>query len=56
MIFSLLGTPNKEDVSFVTDDKALRYLSSYQKRDRVDFKERFKGVSKEAIDFLERIL
>ena len=29
-IFSLLGTPQDDDMSYVTDEKALEYLSSYK--------------------------
>ena len=55
-IFSLLGTPNKEDMSFVTDKKALDYITSFDHLPRVDLKDKFAGIPDEGIDFLDRLL
>ena len=55
-IFSLLGTPTIEDQSFVTDDKALEYLSLFKTKQRVDFTERFKGISPHGTDLLDKLL
>jgi hypothetical protein len=35
MIFNLIGTPNEEDKSFVTDVKATEYLKSFKAREKV---------------------
>lgn len=55
-IFSLLGTPNDDDMSFVTDEKAIEYLSSYKKKERTNFNDKFKGISKEGVDLLDKLL
>ena len=55
-IFSLLGTPTMEDQSFVTDEKALEYLSLFKTKQRVDFTERFKGISAHGTDLLDKLL
>ena len=55
-IFSLLGTPSKEDRSFVTDEKAIEYLGSFKSMSRLNFSERYPGISKDGIDFLENLL
>jgi serine/threonine protein kinase len=34
VIFEVIGSPNEEDKSFVTDQKALEYLSAFPKRER----------------------
>lgn len=56
VIFDVLGTPNESDMSFVTDAKAIDYLSSFQKRDRKDLKEIYPAAGDDAIDFLNKIL
>lgn len=56
VIFSVLGTPTEEDLSFVSDDKALEYLRSFPTKSRTDFKTMFPCASPEAIDFLEKTL
>lgn len=35
-IFNLLGTPNEDDISFVTDEKAIMYLKSFKPIARAD--------------------
>ena len=55
-IFSLLGTPNKEDMSFVTDKKALDYITSFDDLPREDLKAKFAGIPDEGIDFLDKLL
>ena len=52
----LLGSPSEADKSFVTDEKALEYLSSYSKMARVNFRTKFEGVPKHGIDLIERLL
>lgn len=52
----MLGTPSEEDRSFVTDQKAIDYLSSYKVMARVDLGKKFPGISKEGIDFLDKLL
>ena len=56
MIFALIGTPNDDDKSFVTDQKALEYLESFPYTKRVDLQGKYPGAPAEAIDFLNKIL
>ena len=56
MIFSVIGTPNEEDKSYVTDQKALEYLDSFPKSNRLDLSIMYPGAPPEAVDFLYKIL
>lgn len=56
MIFSVLGTPNEDEVDFVTDAKAIEYLKSFKQKKRVDFKDLFPAATPECIDFLNQTL
>ena len=56
VIFEVIGSPNEEDKSFVTDSKAIEYLAAFPKRDRVDLATIYPGAGEEAIDLLHKIL
>ena len=56
IIFSVIGTPNDDDRSFVTDQKALEYLDSFPNQARIDLKGLYPGAPDEALDFLNKIL
>lgn len=56
MIFTVIGTPTDEDKSYVTDQKALEYLDSFPKSNRIDLSIMYPGAPIEAIDFLHKIL
>mmetsp|Transcript_16594 Transcript_16594/g.25587 ORF Transcript_16594/g.25587 Transcript_16594/m.25587 type:complete len:214 (+) Transcript_16594:624-1265(+) len=56
VIFAVIGAPTEEDLSFVTDQKALDYLNSFPKSMRIDWKLKYSGGSPEALDFLNKIL
>ena len=56
MIFAVIGTPNDEDKSFVTDQKALEYLDSFPHQNRLDLSFKYPGAPQAAIDFLNKIL
>lgn len=56
VIFDIIGTPNEEEKSFVTDAKALEYLKTFTARPRVDFRELYPAASKEAIDLINKML
>ncbi len=43
-------------MSFVTDQKAIEYLSSFPKTERQPISSIYKGCGEEGIDLLERIL
>lgn len=55
-IFEVIGTPNDDDKSFVTDQKALEYLDTFSQKSRCDLSKKYPGASAEAIDFLDKIL
>ena len=56
VIFQVIGTPNEEDKSFVTDQKALDYLQAFPNREKIDLHTVYPGAGDEAIDLLHRIL
>ncbi len=57
MIFNLTGTPNQQDdVSFVTDQKAIDYLKSFPSKSKADLKAVFPGSDDTALDFLSNLL
>lgn len=56
IIFSIIGTPNEQDMDFVTDEKAIEYLKSFSPKKKVDFKDIFPAATSDCIDFLNRSL
>lgn len=56
VIFQVIGTPNEEDKSFVTDQKALDYLNAFPNMNRVDLSSVYPGAGEEAIDLLNKVL
>ncbi|CDW76294.1 mapk-related kinase [Stylonychia lemnae] len=56
VIFEVIGSPNEEDKSFVTDSKAVEYLQAFPKREKVDLSTIYPGAGEEAIDLLHKIL
>lgn len=52
----MIGSPNEDQKSFVTDSKALEYLESFPKSSKADFRYKYPGAPSEAIDFLDKIL
>jgi mitogen-activated protein kinase 1/3 len=56
MILEILGTPKEDDLTFITDEKALEYLKAYPVAQKVPWKVKFPGASDEICDFLERSL
>lgn len=55
-IFHVLGTPSEDDISFVTDQKALEYLNSFPEEKRKDFEELYPAAGEDAVDILNKIL
>ena len=55
-ILSILGSPNEEDISFITDLKAVEYIQSFPKYVRQDLGKRYPAAPKTAIDFCNRLL
>lgn len=56
VIFEVIGTPNEDDKSFVTDGKANDYLNAFPKKEKVDLSTVYPGAGEEAIDLLHKIL
>ena len=52
----MIGTPEKQEISHITDKKIQFYLSSFQKRPKKEFKTIFPAASDDAIDLLTRLL
>ena len=56
LIFDLIGTPNPEDMSSVTDDKAIKYLQRFRQRVPANLRERYPEGSDELLTILSRML
>jgi len=56
VIFEVIGTPNEDESSFVTDSKAIEYLKSFTKTEKQDLSTHYPASGKEAIDLLNRML
>lgn len=56
VIFEVIGTPTDEDLSIITDDKALLYLKSFPKRDRKNLHMIYPGSRPEILDMIDRML
>ena len=56
VIFEILGTPTEEDMSYVTDAKAIGYLKSFTPIERVDLERKYPGATPEAVDLLNKML
>ena len=52
----MLGTPVDEDISYVTDAKAIGYLKSFTPNERMNFATKYPGASAEGCDLLNRML
>ena len=52
----MIGTPNEDDISFVTDTKAVEYLNTFPKSERINLATIYPGAGEDAIDLLNRIL
>ena len=51
-LFSVIGTPEDDDMSFVTDSKAIQYLSAFKHTKKADFQKKYPGAGEVAIDLL----
>jgi hypothetical protein len=56
VIFEILGTPEENDISFVTDPKALLYLKSFKPISRMNLKDKYPGADEDQIDLLNKML
>jgi len=56
LIFATLGTPNADDMKFITNEKALEYIKSLKKQPKIPFTKIFPNANPLAIDLLEKML
>eukprot|EP00357_Protocruzia_adherens_P018588 CAMPEP_0115020934 /NCGR_PEP_ID=MMETSP0216-20121206/30531_1 /TAXON_ID=223996 /ORGANISM="Protocruzia adherens, Strain Boccale" /LENGTH=423 /DNA_ID=CAMNT_0002393083 /DNA_START=132 /DNA_END=1403 /DNA_ORIENTATION=+ len=56
LIFSVLGTPDEQDLEFITDTKVLEYVKAFKAREGLDFEEMFPASSKDTVDLLKLML
>eukprot|EP00826_Nyctotherus_ovalis_P059356 TRINITY_DN8247_c0_g1_i5.p1 TRINITY_DN8247_c0_g1~~TRINITY_DN8247_c0_g1_i5.p1 ORF type:complete len:428 (-),score=118.94 TRINITY_DN8247_c0_g1_i5:196-1479(-) len=55
-IFDVKGTPTEEDLEFINDAKAEKYVKSFEKQERKSWSELFPGTNADALDLLEQLL
>jgi len=56
LIFGVLGTPSKSDMAFISNDKALEYIKSLEKREKIPFSQIYPDANPLAIDLMEKML
>jgi serine/threonine protein kinase len=52
----ILGSPSEEELSFVSSDRAKRFMLQLPQRPRIPFGQRFPGINPLAADLLEKML
>jgi len=55
-IFDVKGTPADEDLEFINDGKAEKYVKSFGKQEKKQWQELFPAASSDALDLLEQLL
>eukprot|EP00761_Pharyngomonas_kirbyi_P009903 gb/GECH01009921.1/.p1 GENE.gb/GECH01009921.1/~~gb/GECH01009921.1/.p1 ORF type:complete len:459 (+),score=102.78 gb/GECH01009921.1/:1-1377(+) len=55
-IFAVIGTPDKETLSFISSPSALDQVLSWERHNKVPFRELFPDANPQAIDLLENLL
>ncbi|ETO05821.1 mitogen-activated protein kinase 13 [Reticulomyxa filosa] len=56
VIFDVIGTPTREAIAKIADEKAQRHLLNLPYKPRTDFSQKFPGTSPEGIDLLNGLL
>ena len=56
MIFNLIGKPTEEDMSFITDEKALAYIMGFPQRAPANFSEIYPECQEEGLKMLKSML
>ena len=56
MIVGVCGKPSKEDMAFVTNEHAVKYLESLPHRARMDIPKMFKYSNSKALDLLDKMI
>ena len=55
-IISVLGTPSYDDISYITNEQALKFIKSLPKRSKQQFEKLFSKANPLALDLLENML
>ena len=55
-IISVLGTPSYDDISYITNEQALKFIKSLPKRSKQSFEKLFSKANPLALDLLENML
>ena len=56
LIFNLIGSPSEDDLSFVTDEKAIRYLRKFRPRPPAKLRNKYPAGSDDALRLLFSML
>lgn len=56
IILEVIGTPNEENLSELTNPRAVHYIKSFKRREKRPFKMMFSGCNDEEIQVLEKML
>jgi len=56
LIFGVLGTPSESDYKMITNNRALEYIKSLKKRDKVTFDKIYPKATANAVDLMEQML
>ncbi len=56
MILETKGTPGDEELAFINDPKAEKYVKGFDKKDKKPWSELFPGAHHDALDLLEQLL
>jgi mitogen-activated protein kinase 1/3 len=56
MIFDVLGTPTEEDISFLSEPKALSYIRAFPHKDPKSLEILFRGATPDEVDLLRSLL
>lgn len=56
LIFDMVGSPTREDMSFVTDEKAIKYLERFRNKHPVNLRQKYPSGSDQALRLLTQML
>ena len=56
LIFSIIGTPEEEELNFITDKNAVKYIKSFKKWPKKDLSTLYPASNKDALEILDKAL
>ena len=56
LIFSLIGTPTKEEIADIANPKSRKFVQKCEKQEKKDFAELFPETNPVGLDLLEKLL